>query len=261
MRKPVIRLLSILFIIFSLGNTSADDMIEMNDIIEENKVSEKTDFYSWFYDGLRSDVEKPSQEALKNALTGFFSLKNKNKVKANILTIIDFSLSSNQERMWIVDMNNKQVIHSSLVAHGRNSGQEFADSFSNVSGSYQSSLGFYITDGIYQGKHGTSLQLNGVEPGINDNARQRAIVMHSAGYVSNDFIRNHGRLGRSLGCPSIPVENHVEIITLLSGGSCLYIHFPDTDYQANSLMLKDDIASRGIQLFLNDPLFTFQFPY
>jgi hypothetical protein len=219
-----------------------------------------TDFYSWFYDGLQSDVEKPSHEALKSALTGFFNLKNTNSIKTNLLTIIDFSISSNRERMWIVDMNNKQVIHSSLVAHGRNSGQEFANSFSNISGSYQSSLGFYITDAIYQGKHGTSLRLNGMEPGINDNAMQRAVVMHSADYVSNDFIKKHGRLGRSFGCPSIPVENHEEIISLLSGGSCLYIHFPDASYQASSLLLKDDTAQRGIQLFLSDPLFTFSFP-
>jgi hypothetical protein len=260
MMNQGIKLICIFLLMFSLGNTSADEMFEMKDFIEENNISDRTDFYSWFYDGLRSDVAKPSPEALKSALMGFFSLKNSNAVKSNILTIIDFSLSSNQERMWIVDMNNKQVIHSSLVAHGRNSGQEFANSFSNISGSYQSSLGFYITDGIYQGKHGTSLRLNGMEPGINDNAMQRAVVMHSADYVSNDFIKKHGRLGRSFGCPSIPVENHEEIISLLSGGSCLYIHFPDANYQASSLLLKDDTADPGIQLFLSDPLFTFSFP-
>ncbi|MGF1586215.1 MAG: murein L,D-transpeptidase catalytic domain family protein [Bacteroidales bacterium] len=260
MSNPAIRLLSILLIMFSLGNTSAEDAYDMKEIIEEINKDDRTDFYSWFYEGLKCDVEKPSPEALKRALTGFFNLKSNNSVKTNLLTIIDFSLSSNMERMWIVDMNNKQVIHSSLVAHGRNSGQEFAEKFSNISGSYQSSLGFYITDAVYQGKHGMSLRLDGAEPGINDNARQRAVVMHSADYVSNDFIRKNGRLGRSYGCPSIPLENHEEIITLLSGGSCLYIHFPCVNYEANSVLLQDDSALPGIQLFLSDPLLTFSFP-
>ena len=143
-------------------------------------------------------------------------------------------------------------MHNNLVAHGRNSGEEYASHFSNTPFSNQSSLGFYLTGGIYYGKHGMSLYLDGVEPGVNDNSRERAIVMHSADYVSRDFIRNYGRLGRSFGCPSIPMEDHEKIITMLSGRSCIYIHYPDDKYQSNSRMFNTETALEGINLFLSE---------
>jgi hypothetical protein len=209
-------------------------------------------FYSSFYMALSSDVSKPDYEVFKKALTGFFNLKAGNNIKNNLLTIIDFSLSSNQERMWILDMNKMQVVHFNLVAHGRSSGEEFASHFSNTPSSNQSSIGFYLTDGIYYGKHGMSLYLDGVEPDVNDNARARAIVMHGADYVSRDFIRNNGRLGRSFGCPSIPLEDHEKIISMLSGRSCIYIHYPDDKYQSNSRMFNTETALAGIYLYLSE---------
>ena len=112
------------------------------------------------------------------------------KVKNNILTIVDFSLSSTQERMWVIDMKNQKVLLKSLVAHGRNSGLEYAKDFSNTNESFKSSLGFYITGETYTGKHGLSLRLDGMEYGINDNARNRAVVVHGADYVSKSFIKN-----------------------------------------------------------------------
>lgn len=208
-------------------------------------------YYSWLYGMLGNEVSKPEYEVFKQALTGFFNLKGENKVSKNLLTIIDFSLSSNLERMWVLDINKMEVVHRSLVAHGRNSGDEFARYFSNKPSSYQSSLGFYLTDNIYHGKHGLSLYLEGLEPGINDKARERAIVMHSADYVSEDFIRNYGRLGRSLGCPSIPLENHKEIIEKLSGRSCLYIHYPDAEYLQTSHLLNPESALTAIVMHLN----------
>ena len=209
-------------------------------------------FYSGFYSLLRSNVSKPDYEVFKKALTGFFNLKAGSSIKNNILTIIDFSISSRLERMWIVDINKMEVVHSSLVAHGRNSGEEFASHFSNNPSSYQSSLGFYLTDGIYYGKHGMSLYLDGVEPGVNDKARERAIVMHGADYVSRDFIRMYGRLGRSYGCTAIPLEDHENIISLLSGKSCIYIHYPDGGYQSNSPLLNTETALAGVHIFLSE---------
>jgi len=206
-------------------------------------------FCSTFYRMLGSEASKPDYEVFKKGLIGFFNLKSSNNIEKNILTIIDFSISSVFERMWIIDVNKMEVIHVSLVAHGRNSGDEFATSFSNNPSSYQSSLGFYITAETYTGKHGLSLCLNGVEPGINDKARERAIVMHGADYVSRDFIQHYGRLGRSFGCPSIPVENHEKIINMLSGGSCLYIHFPDDKYRSNSRMFMMETALEGMSRF------------
>jgi hypothetical protein len=225
-----------------------------------DKDNDEDSYYKWFYNELKSDASRPGYEVFKKALAGYFNLKYNRSVTSKLLTIIDYSLSSNQERMWIVDMNNVQVVHSSLVAHGRNSGQEFANSFSNISGSHQSSLGFYLTEDIYQGKHGTSLYLNGLEPGINDNARQRTIVMHSASYVSREFIHNNARLGRSFGCPAIPLDDHENIITLLSGGSTIYIHHTDETYHGSSLMFCPESAYKGMLRFLGEPLPAFRFP-
>jgi hypothetical protein len=212
--------------------------------------AERIDSYcTTFYRLLRSEVSKPDYEVFKKALTGFFNLKAGNNIDKNILTIIDFSISSNFNRMWIIDLNKMEVVHVSLVAHGRNSGEEFAGSFSNTHSSYQSSLGFYVTGETYTGKHGLSLCLDGVEPGINDKARERAIVMHGADYVSRDFIHQYGRLGRSYGCPSIPMEDHEKIINMLSGRSCIYIHSPDDKYQSSSGMFTMETALDGMSHF------------
>jgi hypothetical protein len=204
-----------------------------------------------YYSQLRSEASKPDYGVFKKALIGFFNLKAGNNIEKNILTIIDFSISSRLDRMWIIDMNKMEVVHVSLVAHGRNSGGEFASSFSNSPSSYQSSLGFYLTGGTYIGKHGLSLCLDGVEPGINDKARERAIVIHGADYVSRDFIQRYGRLGRSYGCPSIPLEDHEKIINILSGRSCIYIYFPDDKYLSSSAMITMETAIEGMSRFFS----------
>lgn len=216
-------------------------------------------YFTWFYKALVSDAPKPGYEVFTKALTGFFNLKAGNKIKKNLLTIIDFSISSNKERMWIVDMNKLKVVKYSLVAHGRNSGDEFPKYFSNKPSSNQSSLGFYLTDDIYYGKHGMSLYLDGVEPDVNDKARERAIVMHGASYVSRDFIRIHGRLGRSFGCPSIPMEINEEVISMLSGRSCIYIYYPDEKYLDNSPMLTSETVLAGMNSLLSENAITFDF--
>src|SRR5699024_9246237 len=126
-----------------------------------------------------------------------YLLREKGVIQKDILTLIDFSMSSNTKRLWVIDLATNTVLFQSLVAHGRNTGEEFASDFSNRNSSYQSSLGFYATGEIYQGKHGASLRLDGLERGVNDNARQRAVVIHGADYVSDSFIQKHKRLGRS----------------------------------------------------------------
>ena len=207
-------------------------------------------FCSSSFSVLRSESSKPEYAVFKKALTGFFYLKATNNIKKNILTIIDFSISSKVERMWIIDMNEMKVLHSCLVAHGRNSGEEFATHFSNSPASCQSSLGFYLTGDTYVGQHGLSLYLDGVELGINDNARSRSIVMHGADYVSTNFINQAGRLGRSFGCPAIPMHGHEEIIKMLSNRSCLYIYYPDDNYQNSSGMFEVEMAFNGLSNFL-----------
>jgi len=206
------------------------------------------------YNHIERDNSKPGYAVLRKALTGFFNLEADDRIKKNLLTIIDFSLSSKLDRMWIIDLNRQEVVHSGLCAHGRNSGEEYASSFSNTPSSYKSSLGFYITGETYTGKHGLSLLLDGVESGINDKARERAIVMHGADYVSRDFISRNGRLGRSFGCPSIPMEDHEKIIKMLSGQSCLFIHYPDNGYLQGSSLLADETTAGGISRFLYESL-------
>jgi len=151
-----------------------------------------------------------------------------------IVTIIDFSKPSTEKRLFILDLKKQELLYHTFVAHGKNTGVNMATKFSNNKGSNQSSLGLFRTGESYQGKHGYSLRLDGLEKGFNDNARSRAVVMHSASYVSEAFIKRHGRLGRSWGCPAVPVEFSKEIIDLIKGGSCLYIYANDKHYLENS---------------------------
>ena len=179
----------------------------------------------------------PQMESFSKALTGFYQLKEKGLIDKDILTIVDFSLSSNVKRLWVIDLATNTVIINSLVAHGRNTGEEFATAFSNQAESYKSSLGFYATGEVYNGKHGMSLKLDGLEKGINDKARERAVVIHGADYVSESFIRGNKRLGRSQGCPAIPVEMSQKIISVIKNKSCLFIYHPSRTYPSTSKLL------------------------
>jgi hypothetical protein len=190
------------------------------------------------YNSLNSNNFKmPELKTFSEALKGFYLLKEKGVIKKNILTLIDFSLSSNSKRLWVIDLTSNTILFNSLVAHGRNTGEEFASAFSNLNSSFKSSLGFYATGEIYQGKHGASLRLDGLENGVNDNARERGVVMHGADYVSESFIRNHKRLGRSQGCPAVPVELTNEIIQLIKDKSCLYIYHPSRSFSMEERLI------------------------
>lgn len=179
-----------------------------------------------------------NSEAVRLAITGYEKLKQLGKLtNVRYLTIADFSKPSNEERFYIIDMQNQMMLLQTLVAHGRNSGMLFANSFSNKSASFQSSLGFYITGNPYVGKHGTSLELNGVEQGINDKAKQRAIVIHGADYVSSSFIKAQGYAGRSLGCPAVPNKEVKAIIQAIKGASCLFLYAPNSSYLKQSTLI------------------------
>ena len=136
------------------------------------------------------------------AITGYYNLKDAGRLSKakQILSIVDFNKPSSEKRMWIIDLNAKKLLFNTLVAHGKGSGDNYATSFSNISESNQSSLGFYVTANTYHGKHGLSLKINGMDGAYNSNALNRAVVIHGASYVSHDFVKQHGRLGRSLGC-------------------------------------------------------------
>lgn len=150
--------------------------------------------------------------------------KRKHCKYTRYISIIDFREPSTSKRFYLIDLQKRKLLYQTYVAHGKNSGENFATKFSNKEDSHMSSLGFYKTGETYYGKHGYSLRLHGLEEGINDNAYKRAIVLHGADYVSEDFINQHGRLGRSHGCPALPVDLAKEIIDKIKGGSCLYIY-------------------------------------
>ncbi|RYG34159.1 MAG: murein L,D-transpeptidase catalytic domain family protein, partial [Chitinophagaceae bacterium] len=154
-----------------------------------------------------------------------------------VLTIVDFSLPSNEKRLFVIDVEEEKVLFNTYVAHGRGSGEKMAQRFSNVPESFQSSLGFYSTSSTYQGKHGYSLRLSGLEPGFNNLAEERAIVIHSADYVSEGFIRTKGYLGRSWGCPALPEKLNKPIIDEIKNGSCLFIYSPNNNYLKKSKLL------------------------
>ncbi|MBE0667548.1 MAG: murein L,D-transpeptidase catalytic domain family protein [Bacteroidales bacterium] len=183
-------------------------------------------------------TELPSLLVLETALAGYEILNHEQAIThTGIITIIDFSLPSDKERLWVLDLIHGKVLFHCLVSHGRNSGELMAEYFSNKPGSYASSPGFYATGETYIGRNGLSLFLDGLEAGINDNARDRAIVMHGAGYVSPEYIREYGRLGRSYGCPAVPEEMSREIIQSIKGGSCLFIYAPVVSYISNSQII------------------------
>lgn len=156
---------------------------------------------------------------------------------AERLAVIDFSLPSSEQRLWIFDLQQKRLLLQDLVAHGSGSGDNYAAAFSNIEGSHQSSIGLFRTSESYTGRHGYSLRMDGLEPGINDLARQRAIVIHAADYVDLNWIDRYGRIGRSQGCPAVRPEVAGMVVDKLKGGQFMFSYYPDEHWLATSEFL------------------------
>jgi len=192
---------------------------------QQNNISAHDSTYNYWLENIDSfGIPAP---AFNLALNAFYELRMNGLLKNDsLLTIVDFSKPSANKRLYILDLKNKIIVKNTFVAHGMNSGVQLAESFSNNRLSYKSSLGLYVTKETYSGKHGYSLRIDGMSVGLNDNARKRAIVIHGADYVSESFIQKNGRIGRSFGCPALPINQTKEIIDLIKNGSCLYIYHP-----------------------------------
>jgi len=231
--KKVIAYLSLLLVLPLIVSSNAKEPDQPVVVQTDNTVSsiyKKIDF---------TGIERLDYKVFEKAYIGYLNLKAENKLNAekHILTVCDYSLSANKNRMWVIDMQNNKVLLNTYVAHGQGTGEEYAKAFSNKEGSHQSSIGFYVTGDTYVGSHGNSLYLHGMDEGYNSAAYERSIVMHGAGYVSKDFIAGTGRLGRSWGCPAISAEVCETVIDCTKGGTCLFVYYPEEKYLSTSYWL------------------------
>ena len=192
------------------------------------------------YDGLNLDEAGLAREAFTYAIQGYQKLVDAGTVTNDqYLTIVDFSQSSRRKRFYLLDVKNGALVKNTFVAHGKNSGVDKAEKFSNKLHSEQSSLGFYLTGPTYTGKHGLSLRLNGQEEGYNSNALARGVVVHGAKYVNKGRV-NSAYMGRSQGCPALPEAEYAEVINLIKDGSVMFAYYPGSDYLQNSPLLNGE---------------------
>jgi hypothetical protein len=196
------------------------------------------------YDSLRLSSLGLGRQVFDYAMKGFnYMIETGALANKKIITIVDFSKPSSEKRMFIIDLENYKILFNTYVAHGIQSGKEFANQFSNRPSSNKSSLGFYETLDTYMGGNGYSLRLQGMERGINDNANRRDIVIHGADYVNENLIHSQGYIGRSWGCPAVPTQLHKSIINKIKNGTCLFIFSPEKKYLASSKILNAHFSS------------------
>lgn len=207
---------------FNIGGSSIKFEAEVSGLYNETDLEES---------GLKRSV-------FEYAYKGYLVLLQQHKLtRSDVITICDFSQSSRSRRLYIVDLENKKILVNTFVAHGRRSGGEYAKAFSNSASSHKSSLGFYVTEQTYVGKHGLSLKIHGLEKGFNDKADRRNIVVHGSKYVGESFLQSNRVNGRSFGCPAVPISDVSDVIEDIKGGSCLFIYYPAKKYLKVSKIL------------------------
>lgn len=230
MKKIVIIILNIIVFInsYSQNEVRNNNKKGINIVKTNSELSNISKLYNEI--GLEKEI---------NYMTFYYAIKGfnnvANKKRKDIITIIDFSKPSLEKRGYVIDLKNKKIIYSTYVMHGKNSGDNYTDKFSNVINSFQSSPGFYLTENSYMGQYGYSLRLNGLEKGINDKAKERAIVMHGSKYAKP--IKGAPMLSKTLGCPAVPLELVKPIIDNIKNGSIFYIHTNQKNYIEKSNIL------------------------
>jgi hypothetical protein len=204
---------------------------------DSSSVSNSMSLSSRLYSELHLDSVGLSQQTVEYALKGYDKLINEGIVSnSQYLTIVDLGQSSRNKRFYIIDVLNHKLVWNTFVAHGKNSGLDSAEKFSNALNSEESSLGFYVTKTTYNGKHGKSLRISGLEDGFNDNAEARGVVVHGADYVNAGRV-NSGYMGRSQGCPALPQNEYAKVIDIIKDGSVMFIYAPSENYLQQSPIL------------------------
>jgi hypothetical protein len=240
MKKMIVCLCAYLIVALSYKVVSADEGVSL---VNETRVES---YISNLYKQIDFSKYAPlSYEVFDKAFHGYLNLLNSGKIsrEKGIISICDFSMPSSENRLWIIDLIKRKVLFNTYVAHGQGSGDDMATSFSNSMNSHKSSLGFYVTGDIYDGEHGTSLRLQGMDEGFNDAAYDRGIVVHGADYVCNKFVTNNQRLGRSWGCPAVPAKLSGRIIDAIKDSTCLFIYSPESRYLESSYWLNKKITT------------------
>ena len=225
--------------LLNAGNNSALSKFEsiffINDSIRTNSFDHEMEL---IYDSLQLEKRGLRKEAFNYAYTGYKKLEEEGMLnKEGLITICDFSQSSKRKRLYLIDLKECKLLLNTYVAHGKNSGGEYARKFSNKPESLQSSLGFYRTKRTYYGGHGLALTISGLEPGFNDKAERRKIVVHGSQYIGDNYKRWGKFMGRSFGCPAVPMKQSKILINMIKDGSCLFIYHPSKNYLSGSKIL------------------------
>lgn len=237
-------------------------------VIENKPLVDKTTEINYWVDSLYSEIgleaKGLSRDVFFAACKGYeYMIANNLLTKSGLITICDFSQRSDKKRLYVFDLDAGRLLFNTYVSHGRNSGNDFATSFSNRNESHKSCLGFLRTAETYFGDNGYSLRLDGIENGFNDNARERAIVMHGSKYVNGSRASAGSMMGRSFGCPAVPASEAKMIINCIKGGSCFFNYYPDKTYAHSSKILNADFTwpvTTTFQLasnFANDSIHSF----
>lgn len=242
MQYKILTVLAVLVFSFAFSTTASIEKVtslkssnpEISSEINSETTTFKAEVKSLYDEFAGNNSTMPGFAIFEKGMMGYSKLIAQDAVKNKVLTVIDFGLSSNEKRMWIMDMTTNKVLLNTYVSHGQNTGDEFATKFSNIVNSLQSSLGFYVTGETYHGKNGLSLFIDGQEAEFNSRARERYVVIHGADYANPEFIKNYGRLGRSQGCPAVPRADTEKVINTIKGESVVYIHKNDKDYLEKS---------------------------
>lgn len=250
-------LLMPLFVTSKGGDTNGNDNEISRRFIGKTRAEIEAEMFETYMEKLYKDIQldgKLSFRVFKTAFIGYMNARNTGKITKSVMTIVDFRQPSSERRFYSIDFDEKKLVHRTFVSHGENTGgNKYVVEFSNEPNSFKSSLGFYKTAETYTGKNGYSLRLDGLDISFNDNARVRNIVVHGAHYVNEKLVEKQGFIGKSQGCPAIPMDNYRNVINTMKEGTLLFLYANNSEYLSSSKFL--DFARARTHYFDNRGVF------